>query len=356
MITTSVAGRTWHYSHSLGRHTVETNESRFGKTGGYSYPMDVAAAGNDILFVISRGIGVAWPIGRIRGFDLHRRIGKTTIDEEHIGDFARHDFTWPVGIAVAGDGNVYCTDEYECCVAVFDPDAVYPYPEYNPDGESLERWGEKGHMEGQLNGPSGLAFNAEDDLYIVDSLGDRVQKFTKGGKFVMGWGSTGSGDGEFKRPWGITVDSEGSVYVADWGNHRIQKFSSEGKYLMSFGAKEGYGGALKHPAGVAVDSDGDVYVTDWGNRRVQIFEPNGEVLAALYGDAMKFSKAADYNLAGDPDYGKLLNQNEEVMPFLAKFGRPIGITVDEKDRIIITDGFGRLQVYNKDKDYVEPTV
>ncbi len=353
MITTSVAGRTWHFSHSLGRQTGEVNESPFGKTGGFCYPMDVAAAGNDILFVISRG----WGYHRtINGTDIWRRIGKTTIDEEHIGDFARGDFTWPVGIAVAGDGNVYCSDEYENRIAVFDPDAVYPYPENNLRNESLARWGKAGEDEGQLNGPSGLAFDGDDNLYVVDSLNDRVQKFTKHGKFISSWGTSGAGEGEFNRPWGVTVDLEGSVYVVDWGNSRVQKFSPDGEYRMSFGTPEGSGGELDHPAGVAVDSDGDVYVTDWGNRRVQIFEPDGEVLTALYGDASKLSKALEYNLSRDADSIKLLNANAEVMPHLARFGRPVGIAIDEKDRIIITDVIGRLQVYVKDKDYVEPTV
>ena len=96
MITTTAAGRTWHYSHNLGRQTAEHNQSKFGRTGGYCFPMDVAAAGNDILFVLSRGYGFE---NVARGFDIYLRIGKTTIDEDHIGDFARGGFTWPVGIA-----------------------------------------------------------------------------------------------------------------------------------------------------------------------------------------------------------------------------------------------------------------
>lgn len=284
------------------------------------------------------------------------RIGKTTIDDEHIGDFARGEFTWPVVIAVAGAGDVYCSDEYENCNGIFNPDAVNPYPERNPDGESLGRWGQSGPDAGQLDGPSGLAFDDEDHLYVVDSLSDRVQKFTKNRKFILGWGATGTGKGEFNRPWGVTVDREGSVCVADWGNNRVQKFSSEGEYLMSFGTPAGQGGDLDHPAGVAVDSEGDVYVTDRGNRRVQIFEPDGEVLTALYGDASKHSKALEYKLSRDADSIKLLNANADVMPHLARVGRPVGIAVDEKDRIIITDAIGRLQVYPKDKDYVEPAV
>jgi hypothetical protein len=40
---------------------------------------------------------------------------------------------------------------------------------------------------------------------------------------------------------------------------------------------------------------------------------------------------------------------------LARFQRPTGIAVDEQDRIIITETTrGRLQVYSKDKDYLDP--
>ena len=105
---------------------------------------------------------------------------------------------------------------------------------------------------------------------------------------------------------------------------------------------------------MAVDSDGDVYVTDWGNRRVQIFEPDGEALSALYGDMRELSKAGRYALARDPESIKRLNQYDEPTAYLNKFSRPVGIEVDEQDRIIVTDAMGRLVVYRKDSDYQEP--
>ena len=76
MITTTAAGRTWHYSHTLGRHTAEHNQSKFGRTGGYSFPVDVAVAGNDILFVISRGWGHQVVVNF--GYDIYLRVSKTT--------------------------------------------------------------------------------------------------------------------------------------------------------------------------------------------------------------------------------------------------------------------------------------
>ena len=353
MITTTAGGRTWHYSHNLGRHTAEHNQSRFGRTGGYSFPVDVAAAGNDILFVISRGWGHQVVVNF--GFDIYLRVSKTTVDEDHIGDFARGGFTWPSGIAVSKtDGSVFVSDEYECTISSFDPDGVMVFPENDPDGEYVDRWGTKGSEPGMLNGPAGIAFDSNDDLYVVDSLNNRVQVFTRAGEHLREWGSGGTSEGEFNRPWGITIDGEGAVYVADWGNHRVQKFGPDGEYLMTFGSRNGSGSSLSHPAGVAVDSDGDVYVTDWGNRRVQIYEPDGEVLAPLYGDMSDFSKAAQYVLARDPDTIKRMNRDDAPFKYLNKFSRPVGIDIDEQDRIFVTDAYSRIVVYRKDRDYLEP--
>jgi DNA-binding beta-propeller fold protein YncE len=351
MRTTTVAGRTWHYSHYLGRQTAEHNESQFGSTGGYMYPMDVAFGDGDVLFAVSRGMGYGYD-GYIG--DIGCRIGKTTIDEHHLGDFSRAGLTWPAGLAVAADGNVYCSDEHECSISVFDPEATFPFPEGKPGEEALSTWGVKGAAPGQLSGPSGIVFDSRDNLYVVDSRNDRVQLFTRDGQLLDGWGRSGTREGEFARPWGITIDTQGDVYVADWGNNRVQKFSPEGRYLMSFGGAQRGAGSLDHPAGVAVDSDGDVYVTDWGNGRVQIYEADGEVLATLHGDMYELSKAGNYLLNRDSAFIKIINRSENVMPVVQAFLRPTGIAIDEEDRIVVADGRGRLTVYLKDNEYVEP--
>ena len=350
MLTTTVAGRTWQFSHSIGRPTPEHN----GKTGGFTLPTGIATAPGGILFVLSRGLG--FPTFDDVA-DIYRRIGKVKIDQEHIGDFARCEFTWPTGIAVAGDGNVYCADEYENKIAFFDPDRVFTFPDYDPDGERLGDWGEPGSAPGQIDAPAGIAFDSDDNLFVVDSKNDRVQKFTKDGRYLSGWGESGSGEGQFSRPWGITVDRDGFVYVADWGNDRVQKFTPEGEHVLTFGSELDDGGELDHPSDVAVDSDGDVYVADWGNLRVQIYEPDGEVLTALYGDAKKLSKAQEYVFGRDAATAQIFDQNSDAEGFnvSGKFDRTVALAVDEEDRIIVTDSRGRLQVYRKDHDYVDLT-
>ena len=349
MKTTSVAGRTWHYSHALGRETAEHN----GKTGGFSFPVDLAFSADGTIFVLNRGFGYD-PADF--GKDIFRRIGKTTIDEEHIGDFARKEFIWPVGMDISRDGNVYVSDESQNLVIVLPPDDTYPFPDHKEGGERIGAWGQAGSADGQFDGPAGIAFDSEDNLLVVDQGNNRVQKYSRDGQFLMGWGKGGSRDGELNEPWGIALDEAGDVYVADWGNSRVQKFSREGAYLMSFGSNEADGGDLDHPASIAVDSDGDVYVTDWGNRRVQIYEPNGDVITSLYGDAHELSKAGHYILGRDPESIREFNAVEDPLSHTVRFGRPVGVAVYPGDRIVITDTRGRLLVYDKDNEYEPPAL
>ena len=349
MKTTVARGRVWHYSHAMGRPSNEDN----GATGGFIQPVSIAVAPDGLLFVLSRGSGASK--SEDGSPDKSRRIGRTTIEEEHKGDFARSEFTWPTGMAIASDGNVYVSDEAENFIKAFRPDAKYPFPEYDPDGEAINRWGATGASEGQLDGPSGLAFDADDNLYVVDGRNDRVQKFTKDGRHLSSWGTHGMAEGQFRAPWGITIDQAGDVYVADWGNDRVQKFTPDGTHLLSFEGTPEDGGDLWHPADVAVDSDGDVYVTDWGNRRVKIYDSDGEPIAALYGDVDAYSKAANYELErGDGLVRKMMALTEDSVDQVRNFLRPTAIEVYPGDRIVISDSRGRLLVYDKDNDYVQP--
>ena len=57
-----------------------------------------------------------------------------------------------------------------------------------------------GNGEGQLNGPSGIAFDSEDNAYVADQHNNRVQKFTRDGEYLLQWGEPGDGDGQFNLP------------------------------------------------------------------------------------------------------------------------------------------------------------
>ena len=77
---------------------------------------------------------------------------------------------------------------------------------------------------GQFNRPFGLAVDGVGNLFVADSVNNRVQKFDSAGAFLTQFGSTGDGDGQFHFLTGVAVGPSGAVYASDNLTNRIQKF------------------------------------------------------------------------------------------------------------------------------------
>ena len=106
---------------------------------------------------------------------------------------------------------------------------------------------------------------------------------------------------------------------------------------------------------MAVDPDGDVYVCDWANDRVQVFAPDGRFLTSLRGDAQELAKWHKEQVDANADVIKARLMVYSMEPEW-RFAMPTGLTFDEeKSRLLVADTQrGRLQIYNKLNDYMEP--
>lgn len=172
------------------------------------------------------------------------------------------------GIAVNSYGQVFVADTWNYRIQMFDPHNI----------NLALGWGSSGSNNGQFSELMGVAAGPGDAVYALDSLQCRVQKFNSTGTFLTSWGSQGSGNGQFGLDGydgavGVASDSVGNVYVADTLNDRLQKFSSSGSFITKWGEPGSGPGQLKSPAGLAVDGQGYVYVADSGNNRVVKLEP-----------------------------------------------------------------------------------
>jgi tripartite motif-containing protein 71 len=314
------------YSHCIGR-LVSSGP-------GFNSPVAVAVSPDGRIYTVNRSnLGQA-PRNYLR-------VNICTVDEEYIGQFTEFgrgdgEIVWPTAVAVDRDGNVYVADEDRNDIQVFDRDGTF-----------LRRWGGPGSGPGQFNHPAGLAIDRDGNVLVADALNNRIQRLTPDGQFLGSWGEAGGGRGQFNMPWGVAVDREGRVYVADWRNGRVQQFDADGTYLASFGDQPGEG-RLDRPAGVAVDSVGNLYVSDFGQDVVQVYEPDGRHLTTLRGDGTISKWGATY-VAADPEMTALRQAHaEEIAVWERPFTGPIGIAVDDQDRIIVADsGKHRLQVYER---------
>ena len=138
-----------------------------------------------------------------------------------------------------------------------------------------------------LANPRGVALDAAENIYFVDSFNNRIRKITPAGiiSTVAGDGTYGfGGDGgpataaKFSSPTGIAIDAAGNLYIADSGNNRIRKVTADG--LIKTVAGDGFYGLsgdggpptsarLAYPTGVAVDAGGNLYIADSNNHRIR---------------------------------------------------------------------------------------
>lgn len=327
-MSVAVASRV-RYSHAIGQ---------LSQSGaGFNNPVDVAAVEDGRLYVLNRSNMAHAEMGFLR-------VTICTIDEEYIGQFTTYGYgdgelVWPTSVAAdRRSGLVYVSDERRHDIQVFDRDGAF-----------VRRFGEHGSGPGQLNRPAGLAVDGEGNVLVTDALNNRVQVFSSEGRLLGGWGERGHDPGQFNMPWGIATDGQGRVYVVDWRNSRVQQFDGHGTYLGSFGGPGDGDGALDRPAGVAVDSVGNVYVSDFGRDRVQVYASDGSPLVTLLGDATMTTWAAPF-VEADPEMSELRARfAEDVAAQERVFEGPIGVEVDEQDRIVIADTCKhRLQVYRRE--------
>ena len=196
-----------------------------------------------------------------------------------VGSAAR--FYWPQGIAVDTYGNVYVADTYNQTIRKIAPGgAVTTFA-----GRALSN----GNLDGtgtaaSFNYPSGVAVDATGNLYVTETFNDDMRKITPAGVVTTFAGMAGSGgdaDGvgtaaHFSSPRGVAVDAWGNLYVADSLNDRIRKITPDGS-VTTLRMADGTIAAFDRPQKLGVDMVGNIYVSESSSHRVLRLTPAGEL-------------------------------------------------------------------------------
>jgi DNA-binding beta-propeller fold protein YncE len=174
------------------------------------------------------------------------------------------------GVAVDAEDDVYVLNRSDHPVIVFDR-----------EGNFLRSFGE-GHFSARTHGihvgPDGMVYCVDDGLHTV-------QKYTPAGKLLMTLGTPSKpsprwGGEPFHQPTSAAMSPHtGNLYVADgYGNARVHKFSPEGRHLLSWGSPGIDPGQFTLPHNVIIDKDDNVYVADRESHRIQVFDPGGKFI------------------------------------------------------------------------------
>jgi len=155
--------------------------------------------------------------------------------------------------------------------------------------------GNSGSGNGEFNTPEDTVSDSNDNIYVVDTYNQRIQKFDSSGNYVAQIGSHGTTNPnsyQFNNPRGIAIDSNDNIYVVDH-NCRVMKYNSSLVFqqVIAGSSAGGSNGAcvaglsnyLYYPYSIEVDSNDVVYVGDFNNYKVVKYSSTGSYLGQFCG-------------------------------------------------------------------------
>jgi hypothetical protein len=80
---------------------------------------------------------------------------------------------------------------------------------------------------------AGVAFDASDNLYVLDRQASRVMVYDRTGRFIRQIGKEGEGPGELMAPVQLAIAGDGTVVVNDMGRPGYSLFRPDGTFLRN---------------------------------------------------------------------------------------------------------------------------
>ncbi len=240
----------------------------------------------------------------------------------------------PAGLAADSSGNVYIADRDNHRVRKVDSKgrittvAGTGTAGFSGDGGPA--------VSASLNLPSALAFDSKGNLYIADRSNERIRKVDSKGNIQTYAGNGNEGyhgdagpatEAELSKPFGIAFDANDNLYIADRGNNRVRKVSARGTITTLAGDGgfffmgdngPAYRASVAGPTGVVADKEGNVYIADRNNNRIRVVDSQG-MIRTVVGTGQQ-----SYN--GDSELARDTNLH-----------LPFGLTLDPEGRLLIID-------------------
>lgn len=188
--------------------------------------------------------------------------------------------------------------------------------------------------------PSGLAVDGAGNLYLSDSINNRVRRVdavTHIISTVAGNGSAGaSGDGhaataaQLANPSGLALDGAGNLFIADTGNNTIRRVDAVSGMITTVAGTPGVNGyqgdgfpaanaKLDAPQGLALTPAGDLLIADTSNAVIRVVTMGDGLIQTIAGTG-----SAGYN-------------GDEILAVNAQLNSPSGVAVREDGAIAVAD-------------------
>jgi len=277
-------------------------------------PWGLAVSDEGDLFIAERSSG------RVRRVDGSSGVITTYAGSTSFTGDSTHAETTavarPSGLAFDASGVGYFADTLNHRVRRIGPDGSIATVAGN--GESGFSGDGGPATEARLSFPAGVALGPLGELYIADTVNNRIRRVGLDGVI-----STLAGDGTYAfrvdggpasaawlaAPKDVEIDAEGAVIVADTDNHRVRRITQDGVIRTIAGNGEvgtnGDGGLASEaqliiPEDIAVAADGSIYIADPGGQNVRRVLTDGRI-DTVAGRPTALAIDGLTSVAADPD-------------------------------------------------------
>ena len=296
-----------------GNGSAGTSGDGGSATEAQLVPRDVTADVVGDLYIVDTNHNDVRYVDAVTGIITTFAGDGGTIDDGDGGPATMASLDAPSHVAFDAAGNVYIADPGGNTIRRVTAGIITTVAGTGSSGFS----GDDGPaIAAVLSDPDGVAVDGRGDLYIADSFNNRIRRVDATTQII----ATVAGEGSFQgfaggaatcaqlaAPSGIAVDADGNVYIVDTNNDVVWVVSADGVIEPFAGTGvAGYNGdgipatsaQLQFPSGVAVDAGGNVYIADTVNQRIRRVDPTTKLITTVAGNGT-IGLAVDGALAVD---------------------------------------------------------
>ena len=238
-------------------------------------------------------------------------------------------FSRPNGLAIDASRNIYVADEWNHRIRKITPVGVVTTFAGSSSGSNNGTG-----TAAQFNYPSGVAVDGSGNIFVCDRSNHLIRKITSAGVVTTfaGSGSSGNGNGTgtaatFANPTGIAIDANDNLYITEYSNHSVRKITSAGVVTTLAGPvgstgtwgtinATGTSARFNYPYHIVIDSHGNIIVTELNGQRLRKITTAGVVTSYV---------------------GSTTSGSTNAVGTSARFSSPTGLGIDSDDNIFIAD-------------------
>jgi sugar lactone lactonase YvrE len=247
-----------------------------------------------------------YPAGSTTATRVYGQAGSFTTGSSNMGSATptADTLSFPRGLALDSGGNLYVADAGNHRVLFYPAGSTTATRVYGQAGSFTTNTVNNGGISANsLQTPSGVALDSFDNLYVVEFLNHRALFFPSGsttatrvygqnGNFATATSNNGGlSANSLSGPSDVAVDGNNALYLSDFLNNRVLFYlngstTATGVYgQVNFTSAVATASAtgLNGPLGVAVDTGNNLYVADQTNNRVLFYPASSKTATAVYG-------------------------------------------------------------------------